>query len=293
VIVTTTAEMAGRVVVLTGGTSGLGAAGAEAFAARGARVVIAGRRARQGVDVATRLGPSVDFRRADVADPAQVRSLIEDTVERHGRLDCLVNNAGGGGNPGPIGELDLDAFRDTLAVHVLGMAAGIKYAARSMIERGAGSIINVASVGGALGGWTPLDYAVAKAAVVQLTRCAAVELGECGVRVNSISPGPIPTGIQLKSAGATSTDAEHGADSLRPMFAEALRDWQPMRRVGEPADVASVMLWLAGDQSSFVNGQDIAVDGGILAGRPASVSARDYAALAALAGGLTEEGVRC
>ncbi|HZZ52079.1 MAG TPA: SDR family oxidoreductase [Pseudonocardia sp.] len=279
---TTTAEMTGRVVVLTGGTSGLGAAAAEEFAARGARVVIAGRRVEQGLAVATRLGPSVEFCRADVAEPDQVRSLIEGALDRHGRLDCLVNNAGGGGNPGPIGELDLELFRDTLDVHVLGMAAGIKYAARPMIERGAGSIINVASVGGALGGWTPLDYAVAKAAVVQLTRCAAVELGEHGVRVNSISPGPIPTGIQLKSAGASGDDAERNADSLRPMFAQALRDWQPMRRIGEPADVASVMLWLAGDGAGFVNGQDIAVDGGILAGRPASVAARDYAALSAL-----------
>lgn len=277
--------MTGRVVVLTGGTSGLGAAAAEAFAERGARVVIAGRRAERGLQVATRLGPAVEFRRTDVADPDQVRSLIEGALDRYGRLDCLVNNAGGGGNPGPIGELDLEAFRDTLAVHVLGMAAGIKYAAGPMIERGAGSIINVASVGGALGGWTPLDYAVAKAGVVQLTRCAAVELGEHGIRVNSISPGPIPTGIQLKSAGAASTEAERKAESLRPMFAQALRDWQPMRRVGEPVDVASVMVWLADDRSGFVTGQDIAVDGGILAGRPASVSARDYAALAALAGG--------
>lgn len=282
---TTAGKLAGRVVVVTGGTSGLGAAAAEMFAGRGARVVIAGRRAEQGAEVAAGLGSSVEFQRADVADPDQVRTLIEGVHARHGRIDCLVNNAGGGGNPGPIGELDLEGFRDTLAVHVLGMAAGIKYAAAPMIERGAGSIINVASVGGSLGGWTPLDYAVAKAAVLQLTRSAAVELGEHGIRVNSISPGPIPTGIQLKSAGAASAEAERDADSLRPMFAEALRDWQPMRRVGEPADVASVMLWLAGDDSSFVTGQDIAVDGGILAGRPASVSARDYVALRALAAG--------
>ena len=127
-----------------------------------------------------------------------------------GGLDCLINNAGGPGSLGPIGELDLAQFQQTLAVHVLGMAAGMKYASGPMADRVTGSIVNVSSIGGAQAGWNPMDYAVAKAAVLHLTRCAAVELGEYGVRVDSVSPGPIPTGIQLKAVGAASAAARSG-----------------------------------------------------------------------------------
>lgn len=277
-------SLAGKVAVITGATSGLGAAAAEVFAAHGAQVLISGRRADRGEALAARLGPSVAFRRADVAEESQVRELIDDAVTRFGRLDVLVNNAGTPGTLGSLDELDLDAFAHTLRVQVLGMAAGIKYAARPLADQGSGSIINVASVGGHIAGWTPIDYSVAKAAVLQLTRCAAVELGEYGVRVNSISPGPIPTGIQLKTTGADPDEAEGSAPALRSLFATALRGWQPMARVGEPDDVAAALLWLAGDASSFVNGQDLAIDGGICAGRPASVSAGEYTALAKLLG---------
>jgi NAD(P)-dependent dehydrogenase (short-subunit alcohol dehydrogenase family) len=274
--------LAGKVAAVTGATGGLGAAAAEAFAAHGARVLISGRQADRGESLAARLGSSVVFHRADVADESQMRGLIENALERFGRLDVLINNAGNPGTLGSIEELDLEAFADTLRVHVLAMAAGIKYAAGPMIAQGAGSIINVASVGGHVAGWTPVDYSVAKAAVLQLTRCAAVELGERGVRVNSISPGPIPTGIQLKTAGFDSDAAEQAAPALQAAFAGALPTWQPMNRVGKPDDVAAALLWLASDASSFINGQDVAIDGGICAGRPASVSANEYLQLAQL-----------
>lgn len=162
------------------------------------------------------------------------------------------------------------------------MAAGIKYAAGPMLASGSGSIINVASVSGVLAGWSPLDYSVAKAAVLHLTRCAAIELGERGVRTNSISPGPIPTGIQLRATGADRDTAERAAPALKSLFATALRSWQPIPRVGEPDDVADAIVWLASDASSFVNGQDLAIDGGLSAGRPASVSTATYAELAKL-----------
>ncbi|WP_028936992.1 SDR family NAD(P)-dependent oxidoreductase [Pseudonocardia spinosispora] len=281
-------DLAGTVTIVTGGTSGLGAETAALFARRGVTVVIAGRRQEEGERTAARLGPSVHFHRTDVARETQVRELVESTHDRFGRLDCLVNNAGGGGTPGPVGELDLDAFAETLAVHVLGMAAGIKYAAAPMLAQGSGSIVNVASVGGSVAGWTPMDYSVAKAGVLQLTRCAAVELGERGIRVNSVSPGPIPTGIQLKLPGTDPALAERAAASLVPLFAAGLRPWQAIPRVGDPADVAATIAWLGGPDSSFVTGQDIAVDGGIRAGRPASVSVADYAALTTLTDQLAE-----
>ncbi|WP_135454128.1 SDR family oxidoreductase [Mycobacterium sp. DL99] len=274
--------LAGKVAVVTGATGGIGAAAAEVFAAHGASVLISGRQVDRGESLAARLGSSVAFHRADVADESQVRGLIEHALERFGRLDVLINNAGTSGTLGSVEELDLGAFAETLRVHVLGMAAGIKYAAGPMTIQGAGSIVNVASLGGHIAGWTPVDYSVAKAAVLQLTRCAAVELGEQGVRVNSISPGPIPTGIQLKTTGVDSDAAEQAAPALQAMFASALPTWQPMKRVGRTDDVAAALLWLASDASSFINGQDLAIDGGICAGRPASISANEYLQLSQL-----------
>ncbi|HEY6317870.1 MAG TPA: SDR family oxidoreductase, partial [Acidimicrobiia bacterium] len=134
--------------------------------------------------------------------------------------------------------------------------------------------------GGHVAGWTFLDYSAAKAAVIQVTRSVAVELAEHGVRVNTISPGPILTGIFAKGAGIDPGDADRTVDALEPVFKERLELWQPIRRAGRPKDVAALALWLGSDASAFVTGQDFPVDGGITAGRPAAVSAEDRAAMA-------------
>jgi NAD(P)-dependent dehydrogenase (short-subunit alcohol dehydrogenase family) len=133
---------------------------------------------------------------------------------------------------------------------------------------------------GRLAGWAGLDYSSAKAAVIHLSRCAAVELGEHGIRVNSISPGPILTGIFGKGAGMDPAEADRTASALEPAFLDALEKHQPIRRVGVTDYVARAALWLASDASSFVTGQDVAVDGGISAGRPASVAIAERATLA-------------
>jgi NAD(P)-dependent dehydrogenase (short-subunit alcohol dehydrogenase family) len=191
----------GKVAVITGGTSGIGARTAELFAREGATTVIAGRRAAEGEAQAAKLGPKAEFVRADVSVEADVAALITGVAERHGQLDCLMNCAGEGGSPGGIASVDLDRLQRTLAIHLGGAVAGMKYAAPVMAAQRSGSIINVASIGGHIAGWTFLDYSAAKAAVIQLTRCTAAELGQYGVRVNSISPGPILTGIFGKGAG--------------------------------------------------------------------------------------------
>jgi NAD(P)-dependent dehydrogenase (short-subunit alcohol dehydrogenase family) len=269
-----------RVAVIVGGTSGIGAETAGLFVAEGAKVVIAGRREEQGEKLAAELGFETWFRRVDVAVEADVEALIATTVKRFGRLDCVVNSAGAGGSPGGIRTTDLGRFAETLAVHVGGAVAVIKHAAPIMVSQGAGSIVSVASIGGRLAGWTFLDYSAAKAAVLQLTRSVAVELAEHGVRVNSVSPGPILTGIFAKSAGFDPGDADRTAGTLEPVFNDRLEMWQPIRRAGRPRDVAAVALWLASDASGFVTGQDFVVDGGITAGRPAAVSEADRAAMA-------------
>ncbi|HEY6427199.1 MAG TPA: SDR family oxidoreductase [Acidimicrobiales bacterium] len=269
-----------RVAVVVGGTSGIGAATAALFAAEGAKVVIGARREEQGEQLAAELGPNASFRRVDVAVEVDVEALIATTVDQHGRLDCLVNSAGGGGTPGGIGTTDLSLFAHTIAVHAGGSVATMKHAAPVMVSQGAGSIVNVASVGGRVAGWTFLDYSAAKAAVIQVTRSVAVELAEHGVRVNTISPGPILTGIFAKGAGIDPGDADRTVDVLEPVFRERLELWQPIRRAGRPKDVAALALWLGSDASAFVTGQDFPVDGGITAGRPAAVSAEDRAAMA-------------
>jgi len=266
----------GKVAVITGGTSGIGARTAELFAREGATTVIAGRRTAEGKAQAAKLGPKAEFVRADVSVEADVAALITGAVERHGQLNC----AGEGGSPGGIASVDLDRLQRTLAIHLGGAVAGMKYAAPVMAAQRSGSIINIASIGGHIAGWTFLDYSAAKAAIIQLTRCTAAELGQHGVRVNSISPGPVLTGIFGKGAGLDPAQADQDATRLEPVFRARLKAYQPIGRAGTPADVAAVALWLASDASSFVTGQDLAVDGGILAGRPPAASTADFTAIA-------------
>lgn len=281
-------ELEGKVAVVAGGTSGIGARAAELFVVQGASVVIGGRRELDGKELAARLGDRASFFWADVTVESDVEQLIGNAVGHFGRLDVLVNTAGfGGAAPGGLDAIDLEQFWSIMAVHVGGVLAGMKHAARVMLEQGSGSIINTASTAGRLAGWSGTDYSVAKAAVIHLTRCAAIELGECGIRVNSVSPGPIPTGIFGKRAGMDPADADRTAAQLAPAFQDALESYQPIRRAGTPDDVAQTMLWLASDASAFVTGQDIAVDGGICAGRPVSVSFAERKQLAAAFATLT------
>jgi NAD(P)-dependent dehydrogenase (short-subunit alcohol dehydrogenase family) len=268
----------GKVAIITGATSGIGARTAEVFAAEGAQVVLAGRRRPEGEALAGQLGGA--FVRTDVSREADVEALVTHAVARHGQLDVLVNNAGDSGSGGSITDVDMATFEQTLAVHLGGVLAGMKHGSRVMLQRGSGSIINIASNTGRLAGWAGLGYSTAKAAVIQLTRGVAVELGERGIRVNSISPGPILTGIFAKGAGMDPAAADRTAGELAGVFAAALTDYQPIRRAGTPDDVARAALWLASDASAFVNGHDLVIDGGISAGRPASVALAERAGLA-------------
>jgi NAD(P)-dependent dehydrogenase (short-subunit alcohol dehydrogenase family) len=269
----------GKVAVVTGGTSGIGAGTAEHIVNEGAGVVLAGRRRHRGEEIAARLGPAAEFVATDVTSEDDMRALIAYAVERFGRLDCLVNSAGDGGTPASVVSMDLQRLRSAFDVHVVGACAGVKYAAPVMVEQGSGSIVNVSSVSARLAGWSATDYSAAKAALVHYTRCAAAELGAHGVRVNSVSPGPILSGIQAKTAGVAPDRADDDPDALRALFADRLSTWQPFHRVGVPQDVASAIVWLASDASAFVTGHDLVVDGGLSSGRPAKEAAADRAAI--------------
>lgn len=258
----------GKVGVITGGTSGIGARTAEIFVAEGAKVVIAGRREERGKRVAEKLGASASFIRTDVSVEGEVKAMIDHAVGRFGRLDCLMNNAGTGSQFATIAEVDLNQFDRAIAVHVRGVLAGMKYAARVMTAQGSGSIINVASVNGIRAGLGGHYYSAAKAASIHLTRCAAVELGEKGIRVNSISPGLTATGAFGKYMGIEAEESDDHPEYAEAAIGSVAPRWQPLPYVARADDVAQAALFLASDASRMITGHNLVVDGGVSAGWP-------------------------
>ena len=258
----------GKVAVITGGTSGIGARTAEVFVAAGAKVVIAGRRQDRGERLARKLGEAASFLRTDVSLEADVKAMIDHAVDHFGRLDCLVNNAGRGSQFSTIADVDLEQFDAVIAVHLRAVLAGMKYAARVMAAQGTGSIINVASVNGIRAGLGGHYYSAAKAACIHLTRCAAVELGEKGIRVNSISPGMIATGAFGKYGDMPSDEADDHPEYAEAAIRSVVPRWQALQSVGRVDDIAQAALFLASDASRFVTGHNLVVDGGISAGWP-------------------------
>ena len=260
-----------KVAVITGGTSGIGARTAALFVEEGARVVIAGRRRERGEQLAQALGQFARFVPTDVAVESDVKAMIEQAMTWFGRIDCLVNNAGTGSQWVGIAEVDLDRFDAAIAVHVRGALAAMKHAVPIMAAQGSGSIITVASINGVRAGLGGLYYSVAKAAAIHLTCCAAVELGEKGIRINTISPGPIATGIFGKAAGLDEDEADANPEYAEAAIAAVLPRWQPLPHVGRPDDIAQVALFLASDAARLMTGHNLVVDGGICAGWPAGV----------------------
>jgi len=250
-----------KVAVVTGGTSGIGRAIVERYVQEGALVVFSGRRADLGDAVSRATGAL--FVAADVCVEADAVRTVKTAFDAHGRVDVLVNNAGMGSPGVRLENTPLDFLDKMMAVHVRGALAHMKPASAIMRAQNSGSIINIASVGGLRVGFGSLSYSASKAALIHLTRCAAVELGEENIRVNSISPGGIATGIFGKMMAMDSEAAEASAEKVKI----GLATFQPIPRAGLPDDVASAALYLASDESSFINGEDIVVDGGLIRGR--------------------------
>ncbi len=250
-----------KVAVITGGASGMGRATALRFLDEGAKVVIADMNAESGAEteaLAAERGTAdgLRFQRCDVTLEADVAGVVGLAVEAFGRLDVMYNNAGVGGAIGPVTEITVDDWDYTFHVLVRGVFLGVKHATRQMQQQGGGgSIVNTASIAGLGGGAGPSAYSGAKAAVVNLTRAFAPELSHDRIRINAIAPGAIQT--PLLKMGRRPERAVARAESRTP--------WP---RIGEGEDIAAAALYLASDESEFMTGQVMVLDGGALAQGP-------------------------
>jgi NAD(P)-dependent dehydrogenase (short-subunit alcohol dehydrogenase family) len=254
----------GKVAIITGATSGIGARTAELFVEEGARVLFTGRRKPEGEALAKRLGVAARFEQADATVEADWKRVLDQTLASFGRLDCLFNNAGGPAPTGGIAGIPVEGFDAAMALLVRSVMLGMKHAAPVMMRQRSGSIVNNGSIAAHRAGYSSsMVYAAAKAAVNHLSRSVAMELGEHNVRVNSVSPGLIATGIMPKALGMEAGKADKLVAELAPRYAKM----QPIPRAGAPEDIAQCVLWLASERSSFVNGTDVVVDGGMIGGR--------------------------
>ena len=254
-------RLADKVAVITGGASGMGRATVMKFLNEGARVVVADFNPTTGEEtiaaaVGEGFGDQVRFVKTDVASEADIEAMMDCAHEAFGGLDIVFNNAGVGGAIGPLTETTVDAWDYTMDVLGKGVFLGIKHAARRMGRQGrGGAIINTASIAGLSGDAGPMIYSAAKAAVISLTKSAAVELAEQKIRVNAICPGFIATPL------AANGEVDHG---LRERFAGA----QPWPEFGDGEHIAGAALFLASDDARFVTGESIIVDGGLTAAGP-------------------------
>jgi NAD(P)-dependent dehydrogenase (short-subunit alcohol dehydrogenase family) len=256
----------GKVAVITGAASGIGAATAARFVAAGARVVIGDLQDEVGEKLAGELGDNARYRHANVAREEQVAGLIQAAVDTWGRLDVLYNNAGFVGASGPFEATSVEEYDLTMDVLLKSVFLGIKHASPIMKAQRSGSIISTASVCGLVPAIGTHLYNVAKAGVVMMTKSAALELAEWDVRVNCICPGYIATQL---AAGRALSDIDEAENQQRmAKVRERMGESQAMHRMGEPDDIASMALFLASDDSTWVTGTAQVVDGGLTLGKP-------------------------
>jgi len=240
------------VVLITGGLSGIGRAAAIAFARKGAKVVVAGRRDDAGMALVKELrslGSEAEFINADVRKEDEVRAMVGRTVARFGRLDVAVNNAGTEGRVGPITDQTAESYAATFDTNVLGVVLSMKHEVRAMQAQGRGNIINISSTYGHEGAAGASIYVGAKHAVEGITKSVALELAKSGIRVNAVAPGPTDTGMLTRFTGTPENKA-------------ALVTTVPMGRLGLAEELANAIVFVASDEASFITGHVLNVDGG-------------------------------
>jgi NAD(P)-dependent dehydrogenase (short-subunit alcohol dehydrogenase family) len=244
--------MSTPVVLITGALTGIGRAAAVAFAKKGAKVVVAGRRDEAGKALAQELrafGSEAEYINADVRGDDDVRALVDKTVARFGRLDIAVNSAGTEGQGGPITDQTAESFAATFETNVLGVVLSMKHEVRAMQAQGSGSIINISSTYGHEGAAGASIYVGAKHAVEGITKSVALEIAKSGIRVNAVAPGPTDTGMLTRFTGKAQNKA-------------ALATQVPLGRLGLSEEVADGIVFIASDEARFITGHILNVDGG-------------------------------
>jgi NAD(P)-dependent dehydrogenase (short-subunit alcohol dehydrogenase family) len=244
--------MSASVVLITGSLTGIGRATAKAFARQAAQLIVSGRSSEAGQELVKELlalGTEAEFVKADVRHEQDVRELVDRAIERFGRLDVAVNNAGTEGRQGPLTEQSAESYAATFDTNVLGTILSLKHELRVMIPQGSGTIINLSSTMGSRGAAGASMYVASKHAVEGLTKSAALEAAPHGVRVNAVAPGPVDTELLSRFAG----DPDRKAAMVKGV---------PLGRLGRPEDIAEVIVFLASSKADFLSGEIVHVNGG-------------------------------
>lgn len=254
-------EFGGKVALVTGGTSGIGKATALMFARNGAKTVVAGRNKDRGKAVVDQIkaeGGEGIFIQVDMEDQVEIKQMIDQTIATYGRLDFAFNNAGISGRPSLTHETKLRDFREIIDVNLNSVFLCMKYEIEEMLKTGGGNIVNCSSYGGTHGVGGMSAYTASKHGVIGLTKAAAVEYAKLGVRVNAVCPGSVQTPLIEALADV--------AGEISAGTSEGQAEQPGMNRVGEPNEVAEVVMFLCSEASSFVTGASVAIDGGMAAG---------------------------
>lgn len=249
-------KLENKVALVTGATSGIGKATALAFGKAGAKVVFSGRRDREGEDTANLIrdsGAECLFVRSDVSSEEDIKVLVQKTVETYGRLDCAFNNAGIDPPLKPLHEQSVEDFDKLMAINVRGLFLCMKYEIQQMLSQGSGVIVNTSSIGGLTTLPSLSPYHASKFAVMGLTRSAAQDYAKQGIRINAVNPGIIATDMIERHITNTNSTASDLVSTV------------PMNRMGQPQEIAETVIFLCSDAASYITGQSLVVDGGVLA----------------------------
>jgi NAD(P)-dependent dehydrogenase (short-subunit alcohol dehydrogenase family) len=251
-----TMKLENKVALITGATSGIGKATAKAFGVAGAKVVFSGRREPEGRATEAQLrnaGIDCLFVRSDVSNEAEIKALVQTTVEKFGKLDCAFNNASIEALPKPLHEQSIKDFDKLMAINTRGLFLCMKYEIQQMLVQGAGAIVNTSSLAGLIAFPGASPYVASKHAVVGLTRAAALDYAKQGIRINAVNPGAIATEMLDRSFDRMGITADDYVSMV------------PMGRIGQAEEIAQTVVFLCSDAASYITGQPLAIDGGFTA----------------------------